>query len=172
MAKHKYDNEHSLDKTLVEKILDRSKIAYQQFEFPTHLDGDVRSLVVDHLNVPEDTIFKTLALQGKTTGPLIAVVPLTTHVDIKKLSQVSGNKKVAMVPLKDLLATTGYEHGANTPIGIHSTHPKYPIYIDQVAQQLGEILVSSGQIGRSVKVNVQALAKLVNAKFADITTRD
>lgn len=172
MAKHKHDDEHPLDKTLVEKILDRNKIAYQQFAFPTRMDGDVKSLVVDHLDISEDTIFKTLALQGKTTGPLIAVVPLTMHVDIKKLSQASGNKKVAMIPLKDLIATTGYEHGANTPIGIHSTHPKYPIYIDQYAQQLGEILVSSGQVGRSVKVNAQALNKLVNAKFADITTRD
>lgn len=172
MAEHKHDDEHPLDKTLVEKILDRNKIAYQQFAFPTRMDGDVKSLVVDHLDIPEDTLFKTLALQGKTTGPLIAVVPLTMHVDIKKLSQASGNKKVAMIPLKDLIATTGYEHGANTPIGIHSTHPKYPIYIDQYAQQLGEILVSSGQVGRSVKVNAQVLAKLVNAKFADITTRD
>ncbi|MBU3851175.1 MAG: aminoacyl-tRNA deacylase [Candidatus Paralactobacillus gallistercoris] len=172
MAKHKHDSEHLLEKTLVEKILDRNKISYQQFAFPTHMDGDVRSLVVDHLDVPENTIFKTLALQGKTTGPLIAVVPLTMHVDIKKLSHVSGNKKVAMVPLKQLVATTGYEHGANTPIGIHSTHPKYPIFIDQHAQQLGKILVSSGQIGRSVKIDAQALAKLVKAKFADIATDD
>ncbi|GAY73695.1 transcriptional regulator [Lentilactobacillus kosonis] len=72
-----------------------------------------------------------------------------------------------MVPLKDLLKTTGYEHGANTPIGIWEKF-HYPIYIDQVAQSMGEIIVSSGQIGRSVKLNAEDLAKLVHADFADL----
>ena len=72
-----------------------------------------------------------------------------------------------MVPLKNLLKTTGYVHGANTPVGIYEKH-HYPIFIDNAAQEQGDIYVSSGKIGRSVKVNAQDLANLVHAKFADL----
>ena len=157
------------DKTLVEKMLDKQNIAYTPYEFPTHEAGDVAQLTVDHLAVPEHRIYKTLALTGNKTGPLIGVVPLDRHIDYKKLSAVSGNKKVGMIPLKDLEQTTGYEHGANTPIGIHARR-KYPIFIGEEALKEPEIIVSAGKIGRSVGLAPKALAKAVNAKFAAITS--
>ncbi len=113
-------------------------------------------------------IYKTIALMGNKTGPVVAVVPLDHTVSYKKLAQASGNKKVGMIPLKDLVATTGYEHGANTPVGIHETHPKFPIFIDQQAQKDEVITVSAGVIGRSVKLKADDLAKVVQATFADI----
>lgn len=154
-------------KTLVEQILDKNKIAYEQAEFPTHQKGDVAQLSVDHSDINEHLIYKTLVLTGGTTGPVVAVLPVDTHLDEKKLAKVSGNKKVNMVPLKDLLKTTGYEHGANTPVGIYEKF-QYPIYIDQAASTTDQIYVSSGKIGRSVKLNPQDLAKLVHSDFFDL----
>ena len=98
---------------------------------------------------------------------MVGVVPIDTHLDEKALARVSGNKKVEMVPLKKLVKTTGYVHGANTPVGIYEKH-HYPIYIDQAAQAEATIFVSSGQIGRSVEVSANDLAQLVNATFADL----
>ncbi|WP_268913473.1 Cys-tRNA(Pro) deacylase [Lentilactobacillus sp. SPB1-3] len=164
MSKKKQKKVH---KTLVEQILDKNKVPFEQMEFPTHQDGDVAQLSVDHIGQDEHTIYKTLVLTGNNTGPVVGVIPIDEHLSYKKLAKVSGNKKVGMVPLKDLLKTTGYEHGANTPIGIWEKF-HYPIYIDSVAKEMGEIIVSSGQIGRSVKVNAEDLAKLVDADFADI----
>ncbi|GAK47959.1 transcriptional regulator [Secundilactobacillus oryzae JCM 18671] len=162
--KNKKDRIH---KTLVEQILDKANISYKQHVFPTHEEGDVAQLDVDHDDVDEHTIYKTLVLTGKETGPLVGVVPLDEHLSYKKLAKVSGNKKVGMVPLKDLLATTGYEHGANTPVGIWEKY-KYPIYFDETAKKQGEIIVSSGQIGRSIAVQAEDIRKLVHGKFADI----
>lgn len=156
-----------LKKTQVEQILDKHKIPYRQIEFPTVQDGDVRSMKVDHLGINEHRIYKTLVLEGPTTGPVVGVVPIDTHLDEKALARVSGNKKVEMVPLKKLVKTTGYVHGANTPVGIYEKH-HYPIYIDQAAQAEATIFVSSGQIGRSVEVNATDLAQLVDATFADL----
>ena len=156
-----------LKKTQVEQILDKHKIPYRQIEFPTVQDGDVRSMKVDHLGIDEHRIYKTLVLEGPTTGPVVGVVPIDTHLDEKALARVSGNKKVEMVPLKKLVKTTGYVHGANTPVGIYEKH-HYPIYIDQAAQAEATIFVSSGQIGRSVEVSANDLAQLVNATFADL----
>lgn len=156
-----------LKKTQVEQILDKHKIPYRQIEFPTVQDGDVRSMKVDHLGIDEHRIYKTLVLEGPTTGPVVGVVPIDTHLDEKALARVSGNKKVEMVPLKKLVKTTGYVHGANTPVGIYEKH-HYPIYIDQAAQAEATIFVSSGQIGRSVEVSSTDLAQLVDATFADL----
>lgn len=156
-----------LKKTQVEQILDKNKVAYKQVVFPTHQDGDVRTLTVDHSGIDEHLIYKTLVLEGPTTGPLVGVVPIDSHLDEKALARVSGNKKVEMVPLKKLVKTTGYVHGANTPVGIYEKH-HYPIFIDNDARESDTIYVSSGQIGRSVEVNAEDLAKLVQAKFADL----
>ncbi|MFD1672900.1 aminoacyl-tRNA deacylase [Agrilactobacillus yilanensis] len=157
-----------LNKTLVEKILDKANISYKSLSFETHQDGDVQQLNVDHNGIPEHQIYKTLVLTGNKTGPVVGVVPLDTHIDYKKLSKISGNKKVGMVPLKELIQTTGYEHGANTPIGIHETH-NYPIYISHLAENQPEIIVSAGKIGRSVQIDPKIMARFLKASFADIT---
>ncbi|MBU5894509.1 aminoacyl-tRNA deacylase, partial [Vibrio cholerae O1] len=71
--------------------------------------------------MPEDIqrrdIYKTLALIGDKTGPIVGILPLTEHLTEKKLAKVSGNKKVHMIPQKDLQKTTGYINGANNPVG-------------------------------------------------------
>ncbi|EEI19649.1 Cys-tRNA(Pro) deacylase [Lentilactobacillus hilgardii] len=164
MSKKKRNKVH---KTLVEQILDKNKVPFEQMTFPTHQEGDVEQISVDHLDQDEHQIFKTLVLTGKTTGPVVGVIPVDEHLDEKKLAKASGNKKVTMVPLKELLKTTGYQHGANTPIGIWEKF-KYPIYIDQEAQKMGKIIVSSGQIGRSVKVDAEQMRQLVHGSFTDL----
>ena len=73
---------------------------------------------------------KPSPLKGDKTGPVIGIVPITEHLSEKKLAKISGNKKVQMIPQKDLQKTTGYVHGANNPVGIRQKH-NFPIYIDQ-----------------------------------------
>ncbi|WP_105152708.1 YbaK/EbsC family protein, partial [Streptococcus suis] len=102
--------------------------------------------------IEEKDIYKTLALTGDKTGPVIGIVPITEHLSEKKLAKISGNKKVSMIPQKDLEKTTGYVHGANNPVGIRQKH-NFPIYIDQSALELGHLIVSAGEIGRSIKID-------------------
>ena len=166
MKKNKKDQ---LGKTLVEKVLDKKNIAYKQWEFDWENHDDVAQLKIDEELAVKNRIYKTLALTGNVTGPVIAVVPLSTHVAYKKLAKASGNKKVGMIPLKDLIAATGYEHGANTPVGIHETHPHYPIVIDNQALADEKIIVSSGKLGRSVEIATADLKKIVGATIDDIT---
>ncbi len=72
-----------------------------------------------------------------------------------------------MIPQKDLEKTTGYVHGANNPVGIRQKH-NFPIYIDQSALELGHLIVSAGEIGRSIRIDSQVLADFVKADFADL----
>ena len=119
------------------------------------------------LNEDEHLVYKTLACEGNKTGPLVGVIPVTEHLSMKKLAKISGNKKCEMIPLKKLEKTTGYVHGANTPIGIHFTH-HYPIYLDDSMKNEKEIGVSSGKVGRSVFLAPSDLQKITEAKFGDL----
>ncbi|USS89140.1 aminoacyl-tRNA deacylase [Fructilactobacillus cliffordii] len=159
---------NKIHKTLVEQILSQHKIPYQQVIFPTYKDGDVAQLDTNASDYPDHQIYKTLALTGKNTGPVVGVVPLDSRLSYKKMAQASGNKKVGMIPLKELEQTTTYEHGANTPIGIYEKKG-YPIYFDKSARDQGDIVVSSGKIGRSILVNAKQIADLVHGNFANLT---
>lgn len=151
---------NKIKKTLVDQILDKAKIEHDSLQLDA-LQGDLPN------GIHKQDIFKTLALIGDKTGPIIGILPLTEHLSEKKLAKISGNKKVQMIPQKDLQKITGYIHGANNPIGIHQKH-NYPIFIDTIALEKQELIVSAGEIGRSIRINSEVLADFVNAKFADI----
>ena len=112
-------------------------------------------------------IYKTLALNGDKTGTVIGILPITEHLSEKKLAKISGNKKVSMIPQKDLEKTTGYIHGANNPVGIRQKH-SFPIFIDQTALSRESIIISAGEVGRSIQIKAQDLVDFVQAQFADL----
>ena len=149
-----------IKKTLVEQILAKAAIPHQGIQINA-LEGELPQ------DYERDQIFKTLALLGDKTGPIIGIIPITQHLSEKKLAKISGNKKVSMIPQKDLEKTTGYIHGANNPVGIRQKH-NYPIFIDKIALDLDQIIVSAGEVGHSIIVAPQDLASFVKADFADI----
>lgn len=149
-----------LKKTLVEQILDKAGIAHDPLALNA-LKDDLPE------NISKSDIYKTLALRGNN-GPVIGIIPLTQHLSEKKLAKVSGNKKVSMIPQKDLQKTTGYIHGANNPVGIRQKHA-FPIFIDEVALNKDFMIVSAGEVGRSIQLQPQLLADFVHANFADIS---
>ena len=149
-----------IKKTLVEQILTKAGIDHTGIQINA-LEGELPS------EYDRTHIFKTLALLGDKTGPIIGIVPITEHLADKKLETVSGNKKVSMIPQKDLEKTTGYIHGANNPVGIRQKH-NYPIFIDQTALDLDKMIVSAGEVGHSIIIRPQDLASFVKADFADI----
>lgn len=149
-----------LKKTLVEQILEKENIPFESLSLNA-LKNEIPT------DVSSSDIFKTLALKGDKTGPVIGILPITEHLSEKKLAKLSGNKKVVMIPQKDLQKTTGYIHGANNPVGIKQKH-NYPIFIDISAIEKKEMIVSAGEIGRSLKIDSQLLAEFVKAEFADI----
>ena len=149
-----------IKKTLVEQILSKAKIEHRGLQLNALAEQPANDL-------DRSQIYKTLALTGDKTGTLIGILPITEHLSEKKMAKISGNKKVSMIPQKDLEKTTGYVHGANNPVGIRQKH-NFPIYIDQSALERDSIIVSAGEVGRSIEIKAQDLADFVQANFADL----
>ena len=147
-------------KTLVEQILTKSGVSHKGIQINA-LEGQLPE------GIERSHIFKTLALSGDKSGPIIGILPITEHLSEKKLAKISGNKKVAMIPQKDLEKTTGYIHGANNPVGIRQKH-NYPIFIDETALELEKLIVSAGEVGYSIIISPKDLANFVKASFVDI----
>jgi Cys-tRNA(Pro)/Cys-tRNA(Cys) deacylase len=121
--------------------------------------------VADSLGQDIAKVFKTLVLHGDKTGHIVAVIPGNMEVDLKALAKVSGNKKVEMIAMKDLLQVTGYIRGGCSPIGMKK---RFPTYFHTTALDQDVIYVSAGVRGLQIEIPPQDLIYFVQAKIADI----
>lgn len=117
------------------------------------------------IGMPPEQVFKTLVARGERTGINVFCIPVCCELDLKKAAKAAGDKNMELVPVKELLALTGYIRGGCSPVGMKK---KYPTHFDETAQLWDEIAVSAGARGHQMLLPPEALANLVNGKFADI----
>lgn len=158
-----------MEKTNASRILDKMGIKYELIEYPVDPEHLEASHVAEAMGQDIATVFKTLVLRGDKNGVFVCVVRGDHEVDLKKAAKASGNKKVAMIHLKELQPLTGYIRGGCTAIGMKKN---YPVYIDSNAMLHPLIHVSAGKRGLQLKLNPQDLVKASNATVADLTSSD
>lgn len=156
-----------LHKTNAARILDRLKIPYEMVPYEVDPDNLAADHVAEQLGEPIEQVFKTLVLHGDRTGHFVCVLAGNREIDLKKAARVSGNKKAEMIPLKDLLPTTGYIRGGCTSIGMKK---QFPTFISSDAFDFDFIFVSAGERGLQLKLNPEDLRRAADAVSADFTT--
>ncbi|AYA34148.1 Cys-tRNA(Pro) deacylase [Enterococcus faecium] len=152
-------------KTNAIRMVEQKKIPYTEHEYEWDENHLSASSVAEQLPESQSRIFKTLVAVGNVTGPLVAVIPGEAELNLKKLAKVSGNKKVEMLHLKDLEATTGYIRGGCSTIGMKKL---FPTYLDQIAENYDQIIVSAGRRGLQMELAPQDICALTSGQFADI----
>lgn len=154
-----------IQKTNAARLLDKAKVAYELIPY----EVDEQDLGAEHLaaTIGEDVaqVFKTLVLRGDKTGHLVCVIPGACEVDLKKAAKASGNKKVEMIHMKELLPTTGYIRGGCSPIGMKKP---FPTYIHATCMDFDHIFVSAGMRGLQFKISPSALVDFVKAQVCDL----
>ena len=155
------------EKTNAARILDRLKIKYELVEYTVDPDNLAADHVAEELGEHIEQVYKTLVLRGDKTGIIVCVVAGNREVDLKKAAKASGNKKVEMIAMKELLPLTGYIRGGCTAIGMKK---HYPTYISEEAQHFPFIYVSAGKRGLQLKLSPLDLAKAAQASFAEVAT--
>ena len=145
-------------KTNALRLLDQAKIDYEikEYEYDEdHLSGEH---IVAQVEIPAKDIFKTLVLKGNR-GFLVCCIPVLEEIDLKKLAKLSNNKSVAMIHMKDLLATTGYIRGGCSPVGM-----KKKFECDKIA-------LSAGKRGYQMIVEAKQLLAYLDAVVGDVIRR-
>lgn len=156
-----------IEKTNAARLLDKAKISYNLIPYEFDENDLVAQHVADSLGQDIAKVFKTLVLHGDKTGYIVCVIPGDKEVDLKGLAKVSGNKKVEMIPMKDLLSVTGYIRGGCSPVGMKK---RFPTFFHSTATDHDVIYVSAGVRGLQVEIAPQDLISFVQATVADVAT--
>ena len=156
-----------LEKTNAARLLDKAGVAYKLIPYEFDENDLAAQHVADSLGQDIARVFKTLVLHGDRTGYIVCVVPGDSEVDLKALAKVSGNKKVEMIPMKDLLSVTGYIRGGCSPVGMKK---RFPTYFHSTALDFDIIYVSAGVRGLQLEIAPSDLISFVGATVADVAS--
>lgn len=158
-----------MQKTNAMRLLDKAKIAYETMEYAVDESDLSGTHIAEETGLSTKMVFKTLVARGDKTGILVLCIPVFATLDMRLVAKVSGNKKVEMVQMKELLPLTGYIRGGCSPIGMKK---RYPTYIDESARDLEKIAVSAGVRGCQMLLSPVALVEYVDAKTAVLIETD
>ena len=157
-----------MTKTNAMRMLDSARIPYTVLEYEVD-ESDLSGVhIAEQLGFPEEQMFKTLVARGDKTGPVVLCIPVAREIDLKRAAVITGNKRIEMVHVKELLGLTGYIRGGCSPIGMKK---KFPTWIDESALLFEQITVSSGTRGAQLLLDREALLTFVGAKTASLTVQ-
>jgi Cys-tRNA(Pro)/Cys-tRNA(Cys) deacylase len=131
-------------KTNAARLLDQLAIDYEIRHYPVDEDDLSAESVAAKIGMPPEQVFKTLVVRGDRKGAGFAVIPAGSELDLKALAQLSGDKKVDTVPLKEVQPLTGYVRGGVTVLGAKR---RFPVYADESITSHAVISISSGARG-------------------------
>jgi len=158
-----------MKKTNAARILDRLKISYELIEYEVD-ESDLSAVhVAATAGIQIDRVYKTLVLEGDKSGHFVCIVQGGDEIDLKKAALASANKKVAMIPMKDIEPLTGYIRGGCSPLGMKKN---FPVYIDNSAFDQPFIFISAGVRGMQIKLSPVDLVVACKAKKAEITAEN
>ena len=155
-------------KTNAMRMLNAAKIKYEILEYEVD-ENDLSGIhIAEQVGFPPEQMFKTLVAKGDKTGPLVFCIPVAEEIDLRRAATITGNKRIEMIHVKDLLSLTGSIRGGVSPIGMKK---KFPTWVHESAMDFDRITVSSGTRGAQLLLDRDALLHFIDAKTADLTAK-
>jgi Cys-tRNA(Pro)/Cys-tRNA(Cys) deacylase len=152
-------------KTNAMRILDAKKVPYEMLSYDNK-DGKIDGIsVAAKINKDPSEVYKTLVTQGASKNLFVYVIPVEAELDLKKAAKVAGEKKVEMIPDKDIQKWTGYIRGGCSPIGMKK---EYSTFLDNSCQTLEFMVVSGGKIGVQIVIKPNDLLEIIKGNMEDL----
>lgn len=152
-------------KTNAVRILDRLNLTYDLLTYEVDPDDLAADSTAAKLGLPAEQVFKTLVAKGDRNGVCLAVIPGNAQLNLKALAQLSGDKKVETVALKEVQPLTGYIRGGVTALACKKD---YPVYVDASIEQWEQVAVSAGMRGLMLWLAPGDYLQAVKGKVGDI----
>lgn len=147
------------------RMLDAAKIPYEIMEYDVD-ESDLSGVhIAEQLGFPGERMFKTLVAKGDKTGYIVLCIPVADEIDLKIAASVTGNKRVELVHVKELLGLTGYIRGGCSPIGMKK---KFPTWFEKTVLDFEKVTVSSGTRGAQLLLDVKQLLAFTDAETAEL----
>ena len=152
-------------KTNAARLLDSLGIRYELREYEVDANDLAAETVAAKIGLPAEQVFKTLVLRGDRNGVCLAVVPGDAEVDEKALARLTGDRRVEMVPLKEVQGLTGYIRGGVTAL---AGKRDYPVFVDETAELFDIVSISAGARGTQILLSPADYLRAVSAKTGAI----
>ncbi|WP_211747711.1 Cys-tRNA(Pro) deacylase [Paenibacillus sp. Marseille-Q4541] len=154
------------EKTNAMRMLDKQKVPYEVLIYQTD-DGEIDGIsVASKIGKAPEYVYKTLVAQGSgSKGYYVFVIPVQCELDLKKAAKTTKEKKIELIAVKDLLQVTGYIRGGCSPVGMKK---RYPVFIDQQANELDQIIISAGKVGLQMEVNTSKLIQVTDGSLSEL----
>ena len=154
-------------KTNAVRILDGLKIAYELREYEVDPDDLAAESVAEKIGFPAEQVFKTLVARGDRNGVCMAVIPGNYELDLKALANATGDRKIQLVPLKEVHPLTGYIRGGVTALGAKKD---FPAFLDETVEIFDLISVSAGMRGTQILIAPADYIRAVSVTVAAISS--
>jgi Cys-tRNA(Pro)/Cys-tRNA(Cys) deacylase len=152
-------------KTNAARLLDSLAIPYEVREYEVDPDDLAAESVARKMGLPAEQVFKTLVARGDKHGVCFAVVPGDQQLDLKALAQLTGDKKIDTVPLKEVQPLTGYIRGGVTALAAKKS---YPVFADETLELFDVISISAGVRGAQILIAPGDYIRATGAKLGAI----
>ena len=136
-------------KTNAVRLLDTLNIPYELRDYQVDPEDLAAETVAAKLGLPPAQVFKTLLARGDRHGPCFAVIPGNAELDYKALAKLTGDRKVELVPLKEVQPLTGYIRGGVTALGARKD---YPVFADETIELWDVVSISAGVRGTQILI--------------------
>ncbi len=157
-----------MTKTNAMRMLDAAKLPYEILTYEVD-ETDLSGVhIAETIGFPCEQMFKTLVAKGDKSGVLVFCIPVDKEIDLKATANLTGNKRIELVHVKELLALTGYIRGGCSPIGMKK---KFPTFVDESALNFEKITVSAGMKGAQLLLNRAALLQFIQAPTLALTVK-
>jgi Cys-tRNA(Pro)/Cys-tRNA(Cys) deacylase len=150
-------------KTNAVRLLDQLKIAYELREYEADPEDLAAETVAAKIGMPPEQVFKTLLARGDRNGLCMAVIPGNTELDLKALATTTGDRKIQLVPVKELQGLTGYVRGGVTAL---AGKKDFPVFVDETVELFGVISISAGIRGMQILLAPADYVKTTRATIA------
>jgi Cys-tRNA(Pro)/Cys-tRNA(Cys) deacylase len=152
-------------KTNAARVLDSLGIHYELREYEVDPDDLAAESVAKKIGLPPEQVFKTLVVRGDRNGVCLAVVPGDSEVNEKALANLTGDRRVEMVPLKEVQPLTGYIRGGVTAL---AAKRDFPVYVDETIELFDQISISAGVRGTQILIAPADYLRAVNGALGAI----
>ncbi len=153
-----------MKKTNAMRILESKGIAFRVEEYRVDPNDLSAQAVAAKLGLDVSRVYKTLVVRGKA-GVYFAVLPGDRELAPRKLARLAGERKVAMVPLKEVQGLTGYIRGGVTVLGAKKA---YPVFVHEQVVEHAEISVSAGVRGLQILIAPEDYLRATGGRLGDI----
>jgi Cys-tRNA(Pro)/Cys-tRNA(Cys) deacylase len=152
-------------KTNAVRLLDQLNISYELREYEVDPEDLSAETVAAKVSMPAEQVFKTLVARGDRNGVCLAVIPGNSEVNLKALAVASSNRKIQLVPMKELLTLTGYVRGGVTAFG---GKKDYPVFVDETIELFEVVSVSEGTRGIQILLSPSDYLRITKGTIAAI----